>query len=173
MTTPARKVGIREVAALAGVSSGTVSHYLNHPDRVSAEKAARIERAVETLGFVPNSSARQLRLGRSDAIAFLAPDVSNPYFSTIAEGVERRASEAGLTVFIANSHADRDREDAYLRMFGQHRVRGLLVASFEPIEERLAGLRARGTPSVLLRRPGRGSAQPSVAVDDVLGGRLA
>ncbi|WP_116953011.1 LacI family DNA-binding transcriptional regulator [Jiangella endophytica] len=170
---PERKAGIREVAARAGVSSGTVSHYLNHPDRVSAATAERIRRAVEALGYVPNSSARQLRLGRSDAIAFLAPDVSNPYFSTIAEGVERRAAEAGLTVFIANTHADRVREDAYLRKFEQHRVRGLLVASFEPIEQRLARVRSRGTPSVLFGRATPGSEQPSVAVDDLLGGRLA
>ncbi|TDC50926.1 LacI family transcriptional regulator [Jiangella ureilytica] len=173
MTAPRRKVGIREVAALAEVASGTVSHYLNRPDRVSAEKAQRIRRAIDTLGFVPNHAGRQLRLGRSDAVAYLAPDVSNPFFAAVAEGVERRAAAAGLSVFIANTHATRDREDAYLRQFEQHRVRGLLVASHEPMEERLAHLRERGTPSVLLGRAAAGSAQPSVAVDEVMGGRLA
>lgn len=168
-----RKIGIRDVALLADVSNGTVSHYLNHPDRVSAEKAERIQRAIDTLGFVPNSAGRQLRLGRSNAIAYLAPDVSNPFFSSIAEGVEKRAAEAGLSVFIANTHANRAREDAYLQMFEQHRVRGMLIASYEPIEERLAQVRSRGTPTVLFGRPVDGADLPYVAVDEVLGGRLA
>lgn len=168
-----RKIGIRDVALLADVSNGTVSHYLNHPDRVSAEKAERIQRAIDTLGFVPNSAGRQLRLGRSNAIAYLAPDVSNPFFSSIAEGVEKRAAEAGLSVFIANTHANRAREDAYLQMFEQHRVRGMLIASYEPIEERLAQVRSRGTPTVLFGRPVEGTDLPYVAVDEVLGGRLA
>ncbi|MBB5790106.1 substrate-binding domain-containing protein [Jiangella mangrovi] len=168
-----RKIGIRDVALLADVSNGTVSHYLNHPDRVSAEKAERIQRAIDTLGFVPNSAGRQLRLGRSNAIAYLAPDVSNPFFSSIAEGVEKRAAESGLSVFIANTHADRAREDAYLQMFEQHRVRGMLIASYEPIEDRLAQVRSRGTPAVLFGRPVEGTDLPYVAVDEVLGGRLA
>lgn len=167
------RVGIRDVAALASVSVGTVSHYLNHPDKVSAEKAERIRSAIETLGFVRNNAGRQLRLGRSSAIAYIAPDVSNPVFSETAETVERRASELGVTVFIANTHRSREREDDYLAMFEQHQVLGLLVSSHEPIEDRLARIRQRGTPSVLVGQAAVSSEQPSVSLDDVEGGRLA
>ncbi|TXK20015.1 LacI family transcriptional regulator [Homoserinibacter sp. GY 40078] len=164
---------MREVAGLAGVAVGTVSHYLNHPDKVSAEKAERIRAAIETLGFVPNNAGRQLRLGTSRAVAYIAPDVSNPFFAEIAEDVERRASEQGLTVFIANSHRSREREDAYLALFEQHQVQGLLVASHEPIEDRLARSRQRGTPSVLVGQAGVSEEQPSVSLDDVSGGHQA
>ena len=167
------KVGMRDVAALAGVSHGTVSHFLNHPARVSAEKAERIRRAIDSLGFVPNIAGRQLRLGTSSAIAYIAPDVSNPYFATIAEGVEQRAAERGLSVFIANSNRLRSREDAYLGLFEQHQVRGMLVASHESIEDRLVQLRQRGTPSVLVGQTAVSLDQASVSVDDVLGGELA
>lgn len=167
------RVGIREVAGLAGVAVGTVSHYLNHPDKVSDEKAARISAAIETLGFVPNNAGRQLRLGKSSAIAYIAPDVSNPFFAEIAESVERRASERGVSVFIANSHRSREREDAYLALFEQHQVLGLLVASHEPIEDRLARSRQRGTPSVLVGQAAISPEQPSVSLDDVSGGRQA
>jgi LacI family transcriptional regulator len=167
------KVGIREVAGLADVSLGTVSHYLNHPDRVSAEKAKRIADAIEQLGFVRNNAARQLRLGHSSTIAYIVPDVSNPFFATIAEGVEQRAIEAGLAVFLANSNRDRAREDSYLELFEEHGVRGMLVASPWPIEDRLAAVRSRGTASVLVGQRSSSPEQPSVSIDDVLGGYLA
>jgi LacI family transcriptional regulator len=165
--------GIREVAAHAGVAIGTVSTFLNHPDRVSTKTATRIADAIDALGFVRNSAGRQLRLGVSSVIGYLSPDVGNPHFAEIADEVERRAAELGVTVFFANSHGDRAREDAYLEAFEQQQVRGLLVASFEPIEDRLAAMRERGTPSVLVGRRAGTEAQPSVSIDDVSGGRQA
>jgi LacI family transcriptional regulator len=165
------RVGIRDVAALAGVAVGTVSHYLNHPGRVSEEKALRIRSAIDTLGFVPSSAGRQLRLGVSTVVGYIAPDVSNPYFAEIAESIERRASDLGVSVFLANSHRSREREDAYLQMFEEHRVRGLIVSSHQPIEERLEAVRLRGTPSVLVGQAARSPQQASVSLDDVEGGR--
>ncbi len=165
------RVGIRDVAALAGVAVGTVSHYLNHPDRVSDEKALRIRSAIDVLGFVPSSAGRQLRLGMSTVVGYLAPDVSNPFFAEIAESIERRASDLGVSVFLANSHRERAREDHYLQMFEEYRVRGLIVSSHQPIEERLAGLRQRGTPSVLVGQAALIPDQASVSLDDVDGGR--
>lgn len=167
------RVGIRDVAVLAEVAVGTVSNYLNHPDRVSPDKAERIRSAIETLGFVPSNAGRQLRLGTSQVIGYLAPDVSNPYFAGIAERVERRADERGVTVFLANSHRSREREDAYLAVFEQHRVKGMLVSSHLSIEDRLAQLRRRGTPSVLVGQRAHTEEQPSVSLDDVSGGEQA
>ncbi|MFB7883488.1 LacI family DNA-binding transcriptional regulator [Microbacterium sp. NPDC056057] len=165
--------GIRQVAARAGVAVGTVSAYLNHPDRVSAERARRIAEAIDELGFVPSSAGRQLRLGVSSLIGYLSPDVSNPHFSEIAQEVEYRAERLGMTVFFAHSHGDREREDAYLEAFEQRQVRGILVSSFQPIEARLAAMRERGTPSVLVGRRACDGLQPSVSIDDVSGGRQA
>jgi LacI family transcriptional regulator len=165
--------GIRQVAARAGVAVGTVSAYLNHPDRVSAERARRIAEAIDELGFVPSSAGRQLRLGVSTLIGYLSPDLSNPRFSELAQEVEYRAERLGMTVFFAHSHGDREREDAYLEAFEQRQVRGLLVSSFQPIEARLAAMRERGTPSVLVGRRACDVLQPSVSIDDVSGGRQA
>ena len=149
--------GIREVASVAEVAIGTVSNFLNHPERVSEAKSRRIREAIDTLGFVPSSAGRQLRMGVSTLLGYLVPDVSNPHFAEIAESIERRADERGLSVLIANSHRSREREDAYLRLFEQHQVRGIIAASHEPLDARRA-MDAR---------------QPSVSVDDVAGGRLA
>jgi len=169
----AARVGIREVATLAEVSLGTVSHYINHPARVSPEKQVRIQRAIDQLGFVRNNAAWQLRLGRSATIAYIAPDVSNPFFATIAEGVEQRAAATGYSVFIANSGRSRAREDAYIEQFEAQRVQGLLVASQDPVEERLLQARQRGTASVLVGQRAISPLQPSVSIDDVMGGYLA
>jgi LacI family transcriptional regulator len=167
------RVGIREVATLAEVSLGTVSHYINHPDRVSPEKQQRIQRAIDQLGFVRNNAAWQLRIGRSATIAYIAPDVSNPFFATIAEGVEQQAASQGFSVFIANSGRSREREDAYLALFEEQRVQGLLVASHDRVEERLLRARQRGTPSVLVGQRALSPLQPSVSIDDESGGYQA
>jgi LacI family transcriptional regulator len=167
------RVGIRDVAAVAGVAVGTVSHYLNHPGKVSDEKAERIRVAIDKLGFVRNDSARQLRLGTSSSLAYIAPEISNPFFADIAEKVERRAAELGMTVLLANTRGDRQRADAYLEQFEQQHVRGILIGTHEGIEDRLARLALRGTPSVLLGRPANSPDQASISIDDAQGGRLA
>ncbi|MGV8880947.1 MAG: LacI family DNA-binding transcriptional regulator [Rhodoglobus sp.] len=167
------RVGIREVATLAEVSLGTVSHYINHPARVSAEKRDRIQKAIDQLGFVRNNAAWQLRLGRSGTISYIAPDVSNPFFATIAEGVEQRAATQDLSVFISNSSGSRAREDAYLALFESQQVQGMLVSSHHAIDDRLAQIRARGIPSVLIGQLATHELQPSVSVDDVAGGFMA
>jgi LacI family transcriptional regulator len=168
----AARVTIREVAVAADVAVGTVSHYLNHPDRVSDEKAERIRTAIENLGFVRNNAGRQLRLGTSSTIAYLTPDVSNPYFAEVAEAIEDRAAERGVALFIANAHREPAREQEYLDLFEQYQFRGLLVASHETIEDRLVQLRRRGTPAVLLGYNAAAD-QPSLSVDDIVGGHLA
>lgn len=170
---PVRKVRMREVAELAGVAVGSVSHYLNHPERVSPDTADRIRQAIEQLGFVPNSLGQQLRLGESEAIAYIAPDISNPFFSSVAEGVEGQAAKHGLSAFWATSQGSREREDSYLHLFERYRVRGLIVASYFPLEDRLRAVRARGTRNVLLGQPALGDEQPSVSIDECEGGRLA
>ncbi len=167
------RVGIREVATLAEVSLGTVSHYINHPSKVSPEKRERIQKAIDQLGFVRNNAAWQLRLGRSGTIAYIAPDVSNPFFAAIAEGVEQRAAVHDLSVFISNSNRSRTREDSYLEMFEAQRVQGMLVSSHFPIDDRLIRIRDRGIPSVLIGQRAISEDQPSVSIDDVTGGYLA
>lgn len=166
------RVGVREVAVAAGVSLGTVSHYLNTPDRVSEDKRKRIQDSIDRLGFVRNGAAGQLRNGRNALIGYLAPEVSTPYFGVVCEGVERRASESGFSVLIASSHGDAERELAYLDMFEEQRVQGILVAARHDLETKLDEIRGRGIPSVLLTRQARTMQQPSVAVDDVHGGDL-
>ena len=95
-----RSAGVKDVAAAAGVSLGTVSNVLNRPDRVSARTRERVERAMAELGFVRNESARQLRAGRSSTLAYVMLDATNPFFTDVAQGIEDAAEQADMSLFI-------------------------------------------------------------------------
>jgi len=166
-------VSVRDVAQRAGVSVGTVSNAMNHPEKVSAAALERVTEAIEALGFIRNDAARQLRNGRSLTIGLVVLDVRNPFFTDIARGAEDRATQAGLSVLLANSDEDSTRESAYLDLFEQQRVHGVLISPFGDITARLAQLRSRGIPAVLVDRGSTDLTFSSVSVDDIAGGRLA
>ncbi|ADB29379.1 transcriptional regulator, LacI family [Kribbella flavida DSM 17836] len=165
--------GVKDVAAAAGVSLGTVSNVLNRPEMVSPATRAKVEAAMESLGFVRNESARQLRAGSSRIVAYLMLDAGNPFFTDVARGVEEAAREAGLSVFLCNSNEDAGREADYLDLLEQQRVQGVLITPIDPHSSRIATLPLRGTPVVVVDRSLDDAQHCSVAVDDVLGGEVA
>jgi LacI family transcriptional regulator len=164
---------VRDVALHAGVSVGTVSNVLNHPEKVLPDTVTRVLASIDSLGFIRNDAARQLRAGRSKTIGLVVLDVSNPFFTAVARGAEDKANQAGLSVLLGNSDDDVTRESAYLDLFEEQRVHGVLISPFGDIAPRLEGLRRRGIPAVLVDRSGDGSEFSSVSMDDVAGGRLA
>src|SRR6266540_1971107 len=164
---------IRDVAAEAGVSVGTVSNVLNRPELVAPATRARVEQAIAALGFVRNESARQLRAGRSRTLGLLVLDVSNPFFTDVARGVEDAAAAAGLAVILCNSDEKEERERSYLDLLEEHRVHGILITPVKGVSERLRQMQLRGTPVVLLDRWASTRNHCSVSVNDVYGGELA
>lgn len=171
---PVATISVREVAAEAKVSVGTVSNVLNRPDKVAAATVARVQAAIDLLGFVRNDAARQLRAGRSRSIGLVVLDVGNPFFTDLARGAEDRAAEAGLAVLLGNSDQTSARESAYLDLFEEQRVHGVLISPLaDDSGDRLRQLRQRGTPTVLVDRQTDDRSFSSVAVDDVFGGHLA
>jgi len=165
--------GVKEVAAEAGVSLGTVSNVLNRPHLVSAATRTRVEQAMASLQFVRNDSARQLRAGSSRILAYVMLDAGNPFFTDVAQGIEESAEEAGLALILCSSNQSADREAGYLDLLEERRVRGVLITPVNPVGDRLLQLPARGIPVVVVDRAATARAHCSVAVDDVLGGDLA
>src|SRR4051794_30749436 len=126
------------------------------------------------LGFVRNESARQLRAGSSRIIAYVFLDAGNPFFSDVARGAEDAGRESGLALVMCNSDDDAVREDDYLGLLLEQRVRGVLITAVDYESERLRGLPALGVPLVLVDRPATGGEEwCTVGVDDVYGGDLA
>ncbi|MBV2364711.1 LacI family transcriptional regulator [Streptomonospora sp. NEAU-YY374] len=169
-----RPVGINDVAARAGVSPGTVSNVLNRPERVAEATRRKVERAVQELDYVRNSSGRSLRAGRSDSVGLLVLDVTNPFFAEVARGVEDTAGEAGLAVVLLNSAEQAGRQRRAIRLLAEQRAAGAVVMPVDGDTADLLWLRKQGVPGVLLDR-GDVSADIacSVAVDNHAGGLAA
>ncbi|WP_066521352.1 LacI family DNA-binding transcriptional regulator [Curtobacterium ammoniigenes] len=166
-------VSVREVAALAGVSLGTVSNVLNRPEKVAPDTVARVQDAIDRLGFIRNDSARQLRAGRSSTIGLIVLDASNPFFTDLARGAEDAAAEEGLAVLVGNSDESTRRERTYVDLFEERRVAGLLISPAGDDLSRLERLQRNGTAVVLVDRLADARTFSSVSVDDVAGGRIA
>lgn len=167
-----RPAGIKAVAAHAGVSVGTVSNVLNRPDAVGAATRARVESAMAELGFVRNSAAGALRIGRSRALGLVVLDIGNPFFTEVARGAEDEVAASGYGLLLCSSHEEPDRQEAHLRFFEEMRVGGVLLSPVAGDSHRAKQLRERGTPVVAVDATGaRGTC--SVSADDRRGGALA
>lgn len=163
-----------DVALAAGVSLKTVSRVVNREPSVSEATVARVEQAIEELGFRRNEMARTLREGRvSRALGLITKDVSNPFYSAIARGVEDEVRERGLLVITSSSDEDPDREQTLIRLLCERRVAGLLVVPTGGDHSFLAAEVALGTPVVFIDRPPHRLAADVVLLDNVGGARSA
>lgn len=161
-----------DVAKLAGVSVGTVSHVLNHPDRVAPRTLDRVRRAIEELGFVPDRRARSLAGGTSTMIGFVVIDLTNSYFVDMARGAEEEASLAGMNVVLGNSDVRADKELTYLHLFDEEKVAGILLTPMDNLVDRVWHTPEWRRELVLLNSAA-GPERCSVVPDDELGGYLA
>lgn len=165
------RAGVKDVARQAGVSVGTVSNVLNRPEAVALATRERVEAAMTELGFVRNASARQLRAGRSQTVGAILMDLSNPFYTELARGIEDRLAQDDQTLMLCSSDEDPEREARYLRLFAEQGVRGVLVTPFSTTKDRLKQLSKLGIPSVLI--DARSEQLPSVSVNNVAGAQDA
>ncbi|MYR01529.1 LacI family DNA-binding transcriptional regulator, partial [Streptomyces sp. SID6139] len=93
-------VSLKDVAQRAGVSVKTVSNVVNNYVHVSPRTRARVQRAIDELGYRPNLVARHLRNGRTGIIALAVPELGNPYFSEVAGAVIDAAARHDYTVLL-------------------------------------------------------------------------
>lgn len=166
-------VKIKDVAAHAGVSVGTVSNVLNGRSTVSPAAVERVRAAIDALGYVRNDAARQLRAGRSRAIALIVLDVGNPFFAAVARGAEARAAADGYVVLLGSSGADGGQERLYLDQFREQRVAGVLLTPADADGDVVEHLASAGIPVVLVDEQTVVDEVCTVSVDDVEGGYLA
>ena len=163
---------VRDVAAHAGVSVGTVSHVLNHPERVSEATRKRVEGAIASLGFVRSETARRLRDRGSSVVGVVVHDVSNPFFTEAARGIEDRLRESGYVPMLCSSDADSAREQEILSLLVGMSLRGVIIMPSATTLDRLGMLVERGIRVVLLDHPPIPE-MSTVVGDDVAGARAA
>ncbi len=149
-------VSIRDVARHAGVSIGTASNVLNQPEHVKPANIARVHASMRELGFVRNDLARQLRVGTGTTIGLIVLNPTNPLFADLAQELKEVAEADGKTIVVGSSAQVASREDRYIDMFVEQRVRGLLIAPLHGVSAKIKpSPRARGAHGPL--RQFRGS----------------
>jgi LacI family transcriptional regulator len=143
---------ISDVAQRAGVSAMTVSRVINNSGYVSATTRQRVERAIEELGYVPNALARQLRSKRTKTLALIVSDITNPFFTTIARGVEDVAAPRGFSVMYCNTDESAAEEAKYLHVLIERQVDGVLFVPTRSTGASFRTLRTHRMPVVVLDR---------------------
>jgi LacI family transcriptional regulator, galactose operon repressor len=143
---------IQDVARRAGVAPITVSRVINDSGYVREETRERVESAIAELGYVPNSLARGLRIKQTKTIGLILTDVTNPFWTTVARGVEDAASHAGFSVFLCNSDESEAKQMRYLNTLLQKQVDGVLVVPAGDAPGSVEIARQQGTAMVVLDR---------------------
>jgi LacI family transcriptional regulator len=160
---------IGDVAKRAGVSTMTVSRVINNSGYISQETRQRVEQAIAELGYVPNALARSLRFKQTKTLALILTDITNPFFTTVARGVEDTASEQGFSVMFCNTDESQADEAEYLNVIVQKQVDGVLLVPAASAPESARFLRDRHVPFVVLDRRIRGGTVDNVRGDSEQG----
>lgn len=158
---------IHEVAKRAGVAPITVSRVVNNNGYVSEETRRRVEAAIEELNYIPNALGSSLRSKRTQTLALVITDITNPFWTTVARGVEDAANARGYHIMIGNTDESIEKQDDYLMFLSMKQVDGFLVV---PVSSYIPEtLTKRRVPFVVLDRKVRDAQVDSVRCDSMDG----
>lgn len=130
---------IKDVAKYAGVSVTTVSRVLNGEKYVKDDLKARVQKAIDDLGYSPSHIARSLVRKKTNLIGVIVPDVTSSFYSTILSTIEKTASLNDYNLLVCNIIEDTDKELKYLQVFKEMRVDGIIIMH-EKINEEIRKL---------------------------------
>lgn len=165
----AKSVTIADVAKEAGVAPMTVSRALNEHPSVKASTMARVRAAVERLSYSPNPAARILMGQPSNSIALVVPELTNPFFAIVADGVQTAALARGTLVWIVSSGNEMAVEQSEIEKLRSYRVDGILLISSDPANRYLKKVVVEGTPVVAIDLPIESVSTDTVLVENRLG----
>lgn len=162
---------MHDVARLANVSQRTVSNVVRGYIHVKPETRERVLQAIAALNYRPNPSAQRLRSGRTGIVALAIPEIEAPYFSELANYVQRRAVEREITLLIDQTGGDRDRELLVLDGYRSSIIDGLIL---HPIAVTPNDLRHRDLdfPTVLLGESIDHGGVVHISIDNVAAARI-
>lgn len=120
-------VTIDDIARKAGVSLATVSRVINDFPSVSDKSKQKVESAIKELNYIPSAYARGLSRNQSNIIGVIVPEISNPFFSELINGISDIADRQGLNVLLFNTDENIDKEMRAMRILQEYRIRGLII----------------------------------------------
>jgi len=153
---------IRDVAKRAGVAPITVSRVINNAGYISDETRERVEAAIKELHYIPNAISQSLRFKKTNTIALIVSDITNPFWTTVTRGVEDASSEGGMSVILCNTDEQQDKLEGYVKLLLQRQTDGFLFVPISSDAGLVNRIRRRDVPLVVLDRP-----LPGVDVDVV------
>lgn len=161
---------IEDVARLAQVSIATVSRAIHTPEKVSQSTRQKVHQAIAITGYTTNAMARGLRLGRSNMILVVAPDIGDPNFSHILMGLENEARAHGYGILIGHTQNEPLRGMEYLKFLNSGQAAGLILFTGTlPFGHQAATTQL--PPTVGVFEPIFNGGIPYVGVDDLMGAR--
>lgn len=160
------QLNIRQLAALAGVSTSAISRVLNNSGYVRQEVRSHIERIIAETGYVPSGIAKNLKASRTDVVGIVIPRINSFASSEITAGVSTALGEAGLFPLLGNSANDPQQELRYLEIFKRHRVSGVVILATTLTAAHLSALRGLGVPVVVVGQDASAHGLVSVIQDE-------
>jgi LacI family transcriptional regulator len=157
---------MRDVARLAEVSVATVSAVINGTATVSPSRARKVREAMQALDYHPDQVARSLKVGRTDVVGMIIPDITNAFFPGVVQGVEDTAQGEGYSVILCNSNEDPAREQRHLSNLFARRVDGVIIACSDA-SAAYESLVRRRFPIVFVDRIPQGLKIAAVSTDNI------
>jgi LacI family transcriptional regulator len=168
-----KRVSLQDLATALGLSKTLVSMVMNGKgDEIKISKVTqkRVLEKAKQLNYTPNQFARGLRMGRSQTIGLIVPDISNPFYSRIARIMEDEFSKKNYRLLICSTEEDAEKENELIRMLQDRAAEGIVLASTQKNPKELSRLKSDNYPIVLIDREFSGEKFDSVCVDNRDGG---
>lgn len=168
-----KKVTIRDIARESGVSVATVSRYINKVSYTSVETEKKIQKVLDQFNYTPNAMARGLATQKSNTIAFVTPDITNPFFPEIVKSIENVAKAKGYSLLLINTNDQELQNLDFWNHFQSKYIDGFILAESELNEVARNYLNDLNIPFVRIDRAVHPELCNSVYVDNYAGACLA
>ncbi|WP_075618258.1 LacI family DNA-binding transcriptional regulator [Paenisporosarcina indica] len=168
-----KNVTIRDVAKEAGLSIATVSRHLNGKGSISEQAEKKIKDVMARLDYKPNEIARSLSNRKTNTIALIIPDITNPFFPELVVSIEGLAKEKGYNLVLINTQEEVLHSNGFWRNLESRFIDGLILVSFQFTGNVLKGMENMNLPFVRIDRAAEDDENNSFGVDNHKGARLA
>lgn len=166
-------ITIRDVAKEAGLSIATVSRYINKKGYISEKAELKIKEVMDQLDYKPNEIARSLSNKKTNTIALIIPDITNPFFPELVVAIEKIAKGKGYSLILINTQEESLHSNGFWRGLESRFIDGLILAAFEFNESVLKGMENIKLPFIKVDRAAGDDADNSIGIDNHQGAKLA
>lgn len=167
------KMTMRDIARESGVSVATVSRYMNKVSYTSPETEKKIQEVLDRFNYTPNAIARGLAKQKSNTIALITPDITNPFFPELVKSIERVSKHRGYSLILINMEKDDMNSLDFWNNFKSRYIDGFLLAESDLSIDTSSYLESLGIPYIRIDRAVNSGKHDSVGVNNFEGARLA